>query len=273
MFGAQIPEHEITGFSAVPDFDKLLDAFGWDVKARIWGDKDPRSARWSNETVRGGGLLTQKSAVLLSLVGTTPLAGETPAEALEDAQILQSLLAKRLGEGVAAIKSRIAKAPQLSVKVAGTHLTKETGRNKYAAASLFDIGIGPSDLTLNAQYALTDDIRFGADRLFQTKIVTLAGGLTTHLAPNAIVSGRTLDWSVGGSVNIFTDRSSLPVPADNTWKIFTSVEVPVRGGGKIPVSIIYSNDPNSLTKEKYVRGQIGLSYDFSALKQLFSPGS
>jgi hypothetical protein len=47
--------------------------------------------------------------------------------------------------------------------------------------------------------------------------------------------------------------------------------VPVGGGGKIPVSIVYTNDPNALTKESYVRGQIGLSYDFSALKQLFKP--
>jgi hypothetical protein len=45
VFGAEIPENEITGFSGFPDFDRLLDTFGWDVKVRVWGDKDPRSAR------------------------------------------------------------------------------------------------------------------------------------------------------------------------------------------------------------------------------------
>ena len=273
VFGAEIPESEITGFSGFPDFDRLLDTFGWDVKVRVWGDKDPRSARWSPTTVRAGGLLTQKAAVLLSLVGATPRAGEPPQQALEDAAIVQSLLAKQVGEGLAAIKSRIGKAPQLSVKAAGTHLTQEAGRNKYAFAALFDIGLGPSDLTLNAQYALTDDIRLGVDQLFQTKIWTVSGGVTLHLVPNAIVAGRTLDWSVGGSLAMFTDTASLPVPVENTWKIFTSVEVPVKGGGRIPVSVIYTNDPNALTKEKFVRGLIGLSYDFSALQRLFTPGS
>jgi hypothetical protein len=273
VFGAKIPEAEITGFSGIPAFDTLLDAFGWDVKARVWGDKDPRSGRWSNDTVRGGGLLTQRSAVVLSMIGTSARAGETPQAALEDAQIVQSLLSKRLGEGVAAIRSKIAKAPQLSLKVSGTYLTKERGRNKYAVAALFDVGVGPSDLTANVHYALTDDIHLGVDRLFQTKIWTVTGGVTSHLAPNAIIAGRTVDWSIGGSVGLFADKASLPVRPENTWKIFTSVDVPVGGGGKIPVSIIYTNDPNALTREKYVRGQIGLSYDFSALKQLFSPGS
>ena len=62
------------------------------------------------------------------------------------------------------------------------------------------------------------------------------------------------------------------MPTKDTWKIFTRVEVPVRGGGKIPVSVIYSNDPNALAKQKYMSGLVGISYDFSALKQLFTPG-
>jgi len=273
VFGAKIPENEITGYSGFPDFDRVLDAFAWDVKVRVWGDKDPRSARWTPITVRAGGLLTQKTAVIMSLIGTTPGPGEAPEQALEDALIVQTLLTKRLGEGVAAIKARLARSPQLSVKFAGTHLTKEAGSNKYSGTAMFDIGAGPVDITANAQYAITDDIRQGVEQLFQTKIWTLSGQVTSHLAPGVIVSGRTLDWTIGGSYAMFVDTASLPVPIKNTWKIFTGVDVPIGGGGRIPVSIVYTTDPNALTKEKYVRGQIGLSYDFSALKQLFSPGS
>jgi hypothetical protein len=273
VFGAKVPENEITGFSGFPEFDRLLDAFAWDLKVRVWGDKDPRSARWTPITVRAGGLLTQKTAVLMSLIGTTARPGESPEQALDDALIVQTLLTKRLGEGVSAIKARLARSPQLSVKFAGTHLTKEVGSNKYSGTAMFDVGMGPVDLTTNAQYAITDDIRLGVDQRFQTKIWTLSGQVTSHLAPDVIVSGRTLDWIIGGSYAIFVDTASLPVPVENTWKIFTGVEVPIKGGGRIPVSIVYTTDPNALTKEKYVRGQIGLSYDFSALKQLFSPGS
>jgi hypothetical protein len=271
VFGAKIPESEITGFSGVPEFDRLLDTFGWDAKFRLWGDKDPRSARWSDETVRRAGIRTHEAAVLVSQIGITQRPGESAVQALEDVQIVQSLVSQALGADVTALKRRIASSPQLSFKFAGTHLTREAGRTRYAFAGLFDVGVGPVDITANAQYAITDDIRLGAEQLFKTKIWTLSGGVTTHLAPNAIVSGRTIDWSVGGSFGLFTDTDALPAPVENTWKVFTAVEVPVGGGGKIPVSIVYTNDPNALTKESYVRGQIGLSYDFSALKQLFKP--
>ncbi len=257
--GAKIPEKEITGLSNLPDFDKILDAFSWDVKVRVLGDKDPRSRRWSPLTVVRGGLLTQKAALITSFVGGS----------VEDAVILSQLLASRLGRNLADMKARMARSPQLSVKTAGTHLTKEPGRNKYAVAALFDTGIGPADLTANAQYAVTNDISAGAD-VFAAKSWTLAGELTSHLAPGSILAGRSIDWSVGGSALLFVDTASLPVPASNTWKVFTTFAFPIRGGGRIPVSVIYSNDPNAITKERYVSGLIGISYDFSALKQLFA---
>jgi hypothetical protein len=122
------------------------------------------------------------------------------------------------------------------------------------------------------QYAVTDDIRLGVAQLFQTKVWTVAGEVTTHLAPDAI-PGRTIDWSLGTSVALFQDAASLPVPAERTSKIDTRLDLPVRGGGRIPVSIIYSNDPNALTKQRFVSGQIGISYDFAAIGQLFGSGS
>jgi len=268
VVGAKIPEKEITGLSSLPDFDTLLDAMAWDVKFRVWGDKDPRSKRWYDLTVRDGGFLTQKSAVLLGLIG-----GAAPEKAIEDLQIVRELLDGALGKAVSDMKTRIARSPQLSIKAAGTHLTKETGKNRYAFAALFDVGVGPSDITANAQYAVTDDIRLGVDQVFKTKIWTLSGQITSHLAPDVIAPGRTVDWNVGASAALFQDAKSLPVKADNTWKVFTSFEFPIKAGGKIPVSIIYSNDPNAIGKQNYVRGQIGVSYDFSALTKLFAPGS
>jgi hypothetical protein len=263
VFGAKIPEKEITGLSNLPDFDKVFDAFSWDVKMRVFGDRDPRSRRWNDMTVGRGGLRTQTAALLLTALG--------PAAA-DDLLILRSLLEARSRSAVADLKAAIGRSPQLSVKAAGTHLTQERGRNKYSFTALFDVGLGPSDLTANAQYAVTDDVRLGADRLFQIKAWTINAQVVSYLAPDAIVAGRTMDWSVGASGTFFRQTSSLPVPAADTWKLFTSLEIPVRGGARIPLSVIYTNDPNALTKERYVAGQIGLSYDFSALKQLFAGG-
>jgi len=271
VFGAKIPEKEITGLSALPTFDTILDAFAWDVKVRVMGDKDIRSSRWTDATVRRAGMLVQMGAVLSSWV----LAPEPGLQAEEEIGFLleeRTLLLPLLGEAtrseVSAILAQVARSAQLSMKVAGTHLTQEKGRNKYSATALFDMGLGPADLTANAQYAITDDVRLGADKLFQVKSWTIAASLTAHLAPDAIVRGRSIDWNTGFSRSIFQDAQKLPVAADNTWKLTSSIEFPVAGGGKIPVSVVYSNDPNALVKQNSVSGLIGLSYDFSALKEI-----
>ena len=153
VFGAKIPEKEITGLSNLPDFDKILDAFSWDVKVRVLGDKDPRSKRWQTLTVGKGGMLVQRSAVILTFIGVTARPGESPAQALEDITIVRGILDPQLAIGIAEIKKRIARSAQLSFKAAGTHLTKETGKNKYSYAALFDVGFGPSDFTANVQYS------------------------------------------------------------------------------------------------------------------------
>jgi len=46
-FGAKLPQKEIVGFSGLPDADKLLDVLSWDVKLRLWGDRDPRAREWA----------------------------------------------------------------------------------------------------------------------------------------------------------------------------------------------------------------------------------
>ena len=130
--GARVPEKEITGISNLPDFDKIVDALSWDVKVRVLGDKDPRSARWSPLTLVRTGLLVQKAALIVSLAPTP-----------EDAVILARLLNARLGVRVADVRARMARAPQLSVKFAGTHLTKEPGMNRVQRGCAVRYRSGP----------------------------------------------------------------------------------------------------------------------------------
>ncbi len=258
VFGAKVPQKEITGLSGLPDFDELLDVFVWDVKVRVLGDRDPRSEKWYPLTLGRGGLAVQLNPVVLGLVPTGDLA------------IVRDLLTEALGANVASIKQAIARSPQLTAKFSGTHLTEEEGKNKYSFGVLFDVGMGPTNVTANVLYAITDDVRLGPAEIFEVKQWTVSGSMTTHLAADAIVRGRTVDWSVGALANLFRDTAQLPIPVDNTWRIFTTVDVPVGDAARIPVSVIYTNDPNALEKSKYVVGQIGISYDFSALKKLFT---
>jgi hypothetical protein len=259
VFGAKVPQKEITGFSGFPGFDELLDVFVWDVKVRVLGDRDPRSEKWYPLTLGRGGLAVQLNPVVLGLVPTGDLG------------IVRDLLSEALGANVAAIKQAIARSPQLTAKFSGTHLTKEEGRNRYSFGALFDAGVGPADITANLLYAITDDVRLGPEEIFEIKQWTVSGSMTTHFAANAISVGRTVDLSVGALANLFRDTAQLPFPVDNTWRVFTTVDVPIGDAARIPVSVIYTNDPNALVKTNYVVGQIGISYDFSALKRLFRP--
>jgi hypothetical protein len=93
--------------------------------------------------------------------------------------------------------------------------------------------------------------------------------VTAKLAQDALVTGSAIEWSSGVVANLFADKTSMPVPVKNTWKLFTSFDVPLNSAARIPFSIVYSNDPNALQKTKFVSGQIGVSYDFSALSKLF----
>jgi hypothetical protein len=259
VFGAKIPEKEITGISGLPDADKLLDVFTWDVKVRVLGDRDPRSKHWYGLTLGRGGLLTQMSAVVTA---------DVP---LSDLAVVTALLNDALGRNLKVIVNHIARSPQLSIKTSGTHLTKEPGKNKYTGEVLFDVGLGRStDVTANLLYSVTDDVRFGEANLFQVKQVNVNASITAHLARDAITKGRTMEWNSGTTATIFTNKSALPIPVKNTWKLYSGFDIPIGDAAKIPISVVYTNDSNALEKTQYVSGQVGISYDFSALKKLFA---
>jgi hypothetical protein len=194
----------------------------------------------------------------------TTIGSSLPAE---DFQILQPLLVQVIDP--AQIKRQALRSPQLSVKATGTHLTKEAGKNKYGGAVLFDTGFGKADLTANLLYSVTDDLRLGASSPFQLKQWSFSSAVTGKLAENALRSGSAVEWTSGFVSNVFADKSSLPVPVKNTWRLFTTFEIPLSAAARIPFSVIYTNDANALTKTKYVSGQIGVSYDFTALTKLF----
>ena len=237
VFGAKIPEKDITGLTNLPDFDKLLDVFVWDVKVRVWGNRDARDPRWYPLTLGRGGLNNQLAATI------------GPRSPAEDFLIVQPMLLQVMDP--AQIKRQISRSPQLSVKATGTHLTAETGKNKYGGAVLFDTGLGRADLTLNLLYSVTDDVRLGADKVFQVKQWAFNSAITGKLAADALVNGSAIEWSTGVVANVFANKNQLPLPTENTWKIFTTFDIPLSAAARIPFSVVYTNDANALAKTKY----------------------
>jgi hypothetical protein len=256
VFGSKIPEKDITGISGLPDANTLFDAFTWDVKYRLLGDKDVRSGQFYKYSLGRNAVLNQMIVLQVDVpVGDVPVFNK----ALDD------LVAKEL----AALETRAERSPQLTFKTAGTHLQQEPGKNKYSLGLLFDQGFATdADLTINALYSVTTDVHLGDDQAFDVKQFTLNASLNAKLLRNVIVSNRSVEWSNGAAVNVFTNKSALPMPVTDTWKLFSTFEVPVSATAKIPLSVVFTNDKNELQKTKYVTGFVGFTYDFSALSSL-----
>jgi hypothetical protein len=256
VFGAKIPEKQITGISGLPDANTLFDAFTWDVKCRLIGDKDARARRWYSYTLGRNAVLNQM----------TVLQNDVP---IGDLTLFTAALNDLVGEQLALLKARINRSPQLTFKTSGTHLTKETGNNKYVVGLLYDQGFGAiENITADVLYSMTKDVQLGANT-FQVKQIGVNVSFSTKLARDVIVNGRAIDWSNGTTVNVFTNKGALPVDVRNTWKLFTKFDIPITDAATVPVAVVFTNDKNELQKSKYVSGFVGLSYDFSAIGSLF----
>jgi hypothetical protein len=257
-FGAQLPKGEITGFSGFPDFDKVFDVVSWDVKFRVFGDRDPRAEKWW-PLMSQAGAIGQISALAVTL---DPL----PAA---DAPILAQALNGQFGTVIERLKERISRSAQVSVKVAGQHLSNESGMNKYTAGALADLPLGAADATLDFTFSSVEAALPSGPGV-KLRDVSFVFGISATLAQNAIVSGRGIEVSLSGDGRFpVNDVAALP-DRKSVWRIGAAAAIPVGKSGKIPVSVTWTNDPNNLVNERFVTGHIGLSYDFGGLKSLFT---
>jgi hypothetical protein len=257
-FGARVPEAAITGVTGVPSADTLLDAFSWDMKFRAIGDRDPRAERWYQAMLGTLGGLTELSANLITLAPVGDLA------------ILQAVLNDQLGAALARVKAEVSNSLQVSVKAAGRHLTSERGKSRYSAGVLADKGFGDTDLTLNVLYTVSDTPTIPVTLAsFGAGVVTIAGGVTSLIAQDAIVRGRSVELSLHTVVDLPVEDPEPPLKFETTWRISAGVVIPFADAARIPVTITYASDPNGLTKQKFMTGHVGLDYDFGALMKLF----
>jgi hypothetical protein len=259
-FGAKIPEGEITGLTGLPSADTILDAVAWDAKVRVYGDRDPRAKQWYDPMLGYMGGLGEISANLLNSI----LPG--------DRRLVASLLSDNVGQALKIVKERLSKSAQVSIKAGGQHLTKETGKNKYTLALLADKGFGNTDLTANAVYSIVDDVAVSPGSVVTLKTWSGAVAINHVVAEDFLVQGRATELSFNAKFDIpFDDSGVLPTDRKKVWRLVGSVALPWGDAATIPVSITLASDPNSLTKQKYVTGHIGITYDFGALKSLFKP--
>jgi hypothetical protein len=258
-FGAKLPEKEITGITGLPDAEKAFDAIAWDTKVRLIGDRDPRARHWY--------------PLLLGDLGTvTEIAGRialSPSLSPEEVTTVTAVVDEAIGAELKRANERIANSLQVSVKFSGQHLTQEANRNKYIGAVMLDKGFNGVDLTANLTYGAADAPAMEATDPFKTKDWQYSVGLTGSILKNAIVAKRSVELSLALSGIVPVDDDAIPVDRKKIYKVNSTVSLPFQQKGKIPISITFSNDPNNLKKEKYVSGQIGLSYDLGAIWDAF----
>ena len=270
-FGGKAPEAAITGFSGFPSFDTLLDVFAWDTKVRLIGDRDPRAERWYREMMGTLGGLTELSANLITIAPQG------------DLLTVQMLLTDRLRIALARVKSLVSNSLQVSAKVSGQHVTTVTGMSRYSYGVLADKGFGDTDITANLLYTRTEQRRadpadvaaspgattvLASSRIFRGDVWTIAGAVSSLVARDVIARGRAVELSVHGVVDIPSSASTI-APFKTVWRLAGGVVIPWADAARIPVTITYASDPNSLVKQKQVLGHIGLDYDFGSLTKLF----
>ncbi len=260
-FGAKIPESEITGFSGFPDLGRLFDVFVWDVKVTLIGNRNPLGRKWRPDRERLGrdGWI---DAALLGVVPTDPTA--TGAQLAN----LQAVLAARGVARVEEVKEKISRSWLVSAKFAGQYLTEQTGKNKYSASLFLDGGLGAADLTANATYSVVQDDTEPGLTPFDLRTWAFAAGLTGSIMSGALIKDRSTEWSLAADVSVPADGAGVPVSRKTLWKTVLVFKFPFTKTAYLLVSVVYTNDPNALSKQKYVRGQIGIQYDFGSLKRL-----
>jgi hypothetical protein len=258
-FGAKLPEKEITGITGLPDAEKAFDAIAWDTKVRLIGDRDPRASHWYP-------LLLGRLGTITEIVGRLP---SSPAFDVQDVPLIPVVLDEALKRELDRANGQIANSLQVSVKFSGQHLTQEANRNKYVGAVMLDKGFNGVDLTANLTYSAADAPAMDATDPFKTKDWQYSVGLTGSILKNAVVTNRAVELSLALSGIVPLDDTAVPVDRKNIFKVNSTLSLPFQQKGKIPISITFSNDPNNVKKEKYVTGQIGVSYDLGAIWDAF----
>ena len=258
-FGAEIPKKELTGFSGFPDADEAFDAFAWDVKLRLVGDRNPRAKRWWPLLFGELGSLVGKASNLAGSPSTPTARRDEVVKAVEAEARRRTDLAV----------GRIKRSLQVSLKASGQHLTTVTGMDKYAVSLLVDKGFPWFDGAFNVSYSVVQDVTVST-AVVDLKQWKLTGGLAGTIWPDALVDGRGSELTLSGEWLIPSDDGGLK--RKTVWRADLALTLPVTDSAQIPVSVTYTNDPNNLTNQRYVRGQVGINYDFGSLKKMLAKG-
>jgi hypothetical protein len=134
-----------------------------------------------------------------------------------------------------------------------------------------ETGLGTTDLTANASLTFLNKKIAGMDRLRDFQLSTQ---LDVPLS-NPLKSGNFV-LSISGKYQRMLENTMLANGMAATTKgnigIFQmKLTIPVKGSGvKIPLSITFANR-DELNKEKFVRGNFGITFDLDSLFSKFNP--
>jgi hypothetical protein len=265
-FGSKIPEKDIVGFSGIPDPNRLLDVLVWDTNLRLLGDRRPDSAHWKGERnamAFHGWALTRAihQRMFPDGISTTSMAQEAEEMRLE--------LKEVANRDYAALQQRIGTSLLVSVSFSGQHLTQEKGKNKYSGTLLVDKGLGANvGFTFNASYSSVQDVVVSGGGPSTLRTFRTSAALSGDFMKNVIVDKRSTEWSLAGRLALPDDEKDLG--RKKVFEVALDLRFPVSESAHVPLVVTFTNDPNSITKQKFVRGQIGINYDFGALKKLFT---
>lgn len=264
-FGTKIPEKEIVGFSGFPDAERLMDVVVWDASLRLVGDRRPDSWHWR----RARNLMALEGAQLTSSASALLRSDLAPAQTAAELGEVQSVFEAVALERYRRLQQRIGSSLLVTASFAGQHLTQEAGKNKYTATLMVDKGLGAVGFTLNGSYSSVQDVSVAGEPAVTLKTWRVAAAFTGDFMKGVLVESRGTEWSLSGRAELPNDGSDVTVHRERVYEAALALHFPVSESARVPFVVTFTNDPNSLSKQRFVRGQVGINYDFGALKKLF----
>lgn len=263
---------------------KLTDIVTWEARYRLFGSRDRRDDRNFRRYLEALGVthteISQKMAVFLNRYkkewlekppeGLSYFSEDKVKKALSDPTIETELLkiakiSKEMEAKYEEVSKTIDKSPVISIVASGTSRdNKKYGPNKLAVGLRGVWSWGPWDNAFNFEWTrisgfLNDPAK---DSGREIKIAYQASTLWLR---NSAICEEGITVAAGVAAEFF--RNIPEALHDSIIKASVQLVYPVAKSVSIPVSITWVNHRDLLSKEGFVRGNIGFSVDLSQFQK------
>ena len=264
--------------------EKLSDIVTWEARYRLFGTRDRRDNKNFSKYLTALGLahgeISKKAAEFLnkhekdwlekSPDGRSYYSEDKVDKTLSDPQVEKELMeiakiSKEMADKYEDVGKEIDKSPVVTIAASGTSRDyKKYGPSKLALGLRGVWGWGNWDNTFNFEWSKIESLQENpAGRAGHE--IKLAYQASTLWLKNSAICEEGITVAAGMAAEFY---SNIPDALhDSIIKASVQLVYPVAKSVSIPVSVTWANHRDLLSKEGFVRGNIGLSVDLSQFQK------